>query len=96
VPEGFSDAFPRDIDPSGRVLGTAQLRPGPGGAATASRAVIWKRQCSGWRVQLLRSPEGAVVNAEHMNRFGTVVGTVANPAPGSTGGLLWRLKPLHH
>jgi hypothetical protein len=93
VPQGFSDAFARDVDARGRVLGTAQVRPGPGSTVTASRAVVWKPRCGGnWQALVLASPnDTALVSAERMNEWGDVVGTVSNPTADSTGGLLWHV-----
>lgn len=91
VPEGFTDAIARDLNTHGQVVGSVLLRPGPGPAATSSRAAIWKRKHGRWRVKLLPSPgETALVSGDRINERGDVVGNSPAPAPGSTGGLLWR------
>lgn len=91
LPEGFTDAFATDVNASGHVLGTAQVRSSTG-ALQASRAVVW-RLCHrrGSAVSLLANPPGtALTVGAHLNDRGDAVGSAPLPLPGSSGGLLWR------
>jgi hypothetical protein len=91
LPEGFTDAFATDVNASGHVLGTAQVRSSTG-AIQASRAVVW-HPCRrrGAAVSLLPNPPGtALAFAARLHERGDAVGSAPLPPAGSSGGLLWR------
>ncbi len=92
VPDSFTDAFARDVDAGGDVVGTAQVRSSGGPSASASRAVIWRRG-HGWSwtpILLPNPPDTSFTQAEKMNERGDVVGNSPAPADGASGALLWR------
>jgi len=98
LPEGFTDAFPNDLNEPGMVLGTAAVRLGPG-SPVSSQAVVWT--WSGARArfvtQVLPNPKGAsIVTAAGLNERGDVVGIAPLPPPGTSGGLLWKRKDHSH
>jgi len=91
LPEGFTDAFARDVNGQGDVAGTALVRS-PSGATTGSRAIVWRRGERGRFVaEPLDNPPGTALSvAEGMNERGDVVGSSPAPAAGQSGGLLWK------
>ena len=93
LPKGFTDAFARDLNSHGEIVGTALVRS-PAGATTAARVVVWRRGARGRFVPtLLASPAGAsIAVAEQVNERGDVVGSTPMPAAGQSGGLLWKKK----
>lgn len=93
LPEGFTDAFARDLNTRGEIVGSALVRS-PAGATTAARVVVWRRGAGGRFVPtLLASPAGAsIAVAEQVNERGDVVGSTPMPAAGRSGGLLWKKK----
>ena len=96
VPEGFTDASATDINVTGKVVGTAAVREGF--SLVGSRAVVWAfRRHSGWKEELLTSPEGATfVFGTRLNDVRSVVGNDIRPPAGSTGALLWKRQwPWH-
>jgi uncharacterized membrane protein len=98
VPEGFTDAVPNDINELGTILGTASVRP-VSGPPSASQAVewTWSRARRRFVTRLLANPPGtALVTASGMNERGDAVGSAPLPAPGMSGGLLWRRSGRGH
>jgi len=96
VPEGFTDAVPNDINELGTILGTASVRPASGPPA-ASQAVEWTWSRGRFVTRLLANPPGtALVTASGINARGDVVGSAPVPAPGTSGGLLWRRRGHGH
>lgn len=93
VPEGFTDAYPSDVNRHG-VVGTALVR-GADGLTTASQGVSWKFARGHWRSTLLPNPAGvAVASVGQISDTGEIVGLAPAPAAGTSGALLWR--PLGH
>jgi hypothetical protein len=92
VPQGFTDAFATDVNESGMILGTAQVRQATAPTLVSSQAVVWWRgHRRGYKATLLANPPGvAVVTAARLNERGDVVGIAPAPPAGSTGGLVWR------
>jgi len=98
VPAGFTDAVPNDVNELGTVLGTAYVRSAAG-PAVASQAVAWTWSWAKGRFVpgLLPNPPGtAFVTASRMNERGDAVGSTPLPAPGTSGGLLWKRKACGH
>lgn len=98
VPAGFTDAVANDVNELGTVLGTAQVRSASG-SPVASQAVVWTWSWGKARFVpgLLPNPPGtAFVTAARLNEHGDVVGSTPLPAPGASGGLLWKRQPCGH
>jgi hypothetical protein len=93
VPEGFTDAYPTDVNEDGEVLGTAQVRP-PTGPATLSQAVVWKaRHKDRHAIEVLPNPpDTPIVTSTSINERGDALGIARAPLPGSSGGLLWKRR----
>jgi len=93
VPEGFTDAYPTDVNEDGEVLGTAQVRP-PTGAPTLSQVVVWRsRHKDRYAVEVLPNPpETPIVTSTSINERGDALGIARAPLPGSSGGLLWKRR----
>lgn len=93
VPTGFTDAFPADVNELGTIVGTALERKAqPGDVRVRSSAVVWtwsrKRR---YVASVLPNPQGVVfATGAHTNELGDVVGNAPIPAPGTSGGLLWK------
>jgi hypothetical protein len=92
LPAGFTDGFATDVNSLGVILGTAQVRQATAPTLAYSAAVVWLCGHRGdFKTRLLANPAGvAVVNASRLNERGDVVGIAPNPAPGTTGGLVWK------
>jgi len=99
LPDGFTDAVSNDVNELGTVLGTAYVRPATPGPAVASQAVVWTWSWTerGFVPSLLPNPpDTALVTAARINERGDVVGYAPLPAPGTSGGLLWKRKSCGH
>jgi hypothetical protein len=95
VPGGFTDAVANDVNELGTILGTAYVRSATAGLALASQAVVWTWSWKKARYvpDVLPNPPGtAFVTAARVNERGGVVGSTPLPAPGTSGGLLWKQK----
>jgi hypothetical protein len=99
VPEGFTDAIASDVNELGAIVGTAYLRQATPPTLAASQAVVWTW---GWARRrfvaslLANPPATAFVTGTRMNERGDVVGNAPLPAPGTSGGLLWKRKSHGH
>jgi hypothetical protein len=93
VPEGFTDAYPTDVNEDGEILGTAQVRP-PTGPPALSQAVVWKSRHKGRHaVEILPNPQDTpIVTSTSINERGDALGIARAPLPGWTGGLLWKRR----
>ncbi len=90
VPAGYTDAYARDVNSRGEVVGTALVR-GPDGLEAASQGVHWIFERGRWRMTLLSNPEGvAFASTEQISEKGEIVGISPTPAQGASGALLWR------
>ncbi|HSD65191.1 MAG TPA: hypothetical protein VLF95_00745 [Vicinamibacteria bacterium] len=95
LPETFTDGVANDVNDTGLILGTAYVRPDAPGPAVASQAVLWAWSCArkGFATTVLPNPpETALVVAARLNERGDAVGNAPLPAPGTSGGLLWKRK----
>ena len=92
VPAGFTDAFPADVNELGAVVGTAFVRQAAAPSTVRSNAVVWTWWRKGKYVaSVLPNPEGvAFATGARINEKGDVVGNAPLPAPGTSGGLLWK------
>jgi hypothetical protein len=91
--EGITDAVPSDVNEVGAILGTAYVRPPTPGPPVSSRAVVWTWSWGQNRfaTRLLPNPPGTpFVTAARLNERGDAVGNAPLPAPGTSGGLLWK------
>ncbi|HEX9186301.1 MAG TPA: hypothetical protein VGB87_04470, partial [Vicinamibacteria bacterium] len=92
VPEGFTDAFPTDVNEAGAVLGTAVVRQSTFPTLALSQVVVWTWwHKGGYRATVLPNPEGvAIVTSTGLNEKGDALG-FASPAPaGGSGGYIWK------
>ncbi len=97
VPDGFTDAYARDLNSRGVVVGTALVRDAAN-RTTSAQGVSWRFERGRWRVSLLEQPAGVgFTSPEQISEKGDVVGTTPTPATGHSGALLWpRLKGHGH
>ena len=71
VPEGFTDAYARDVNSRGEIVGTALVRGA--GASTFTQGVVWSYRGGRWRTTLLANPaEGAGASTEQISDKGEV------------------------
>lgn len=93
VPEGFTDAYARDVNSRGEIVGTALVRGA--GASTFTQGVVWSYRGGRWRTTLLANPaEGAGASTEQISDKGEVIGLTVAPGDGQSGALLWHV-PCH-
>jgi hypothetical protein len=93
VPAGFTDAFSADVNELGTIVGTALEREAtPGDVRVRSSAVIWTwSRMRRYVASVLPNPPGvAFATGAHINELSDVVGNAPIPAPGTSGGLLWK------
>ncbi len=89
VPGGFTDAYARDLNSHGVVVGTALVRDAAN-RTTSAQGVLWRFERGRWEVTLLEQPAGVgFTSPEQISEKGDVVGTTPTPATGHSGALLW-------
>jgi hypothetical protein len=92
VPLGFTDASPADVNELGAIVGTAFVRQATPPSNVRSNAVVWARWWRGKYVtSVLPNPQGVVfATGARINERGDAIGNAPIPAPGTSGGLLWK------
>jgi hypothetical protein len=92
VPDGFTDAFPTDVNEVGAVLGTALLRQSTFPTLASSQVVVWTWwHKGGYRATVLPNPEGAaIVTSTALNEKGDALGFASPAPPGGSGGYIWK------
>ncbi len=89
VPVGFTDAYARDVNSHGVVVGTALVRDAANRTISA-QGVLWEFLRGRWNVTLLAQPAGVdFTSPEQISEKGQVVGTTPTPTPGNSGALVW-------
>jgi len=95
VPDGFTDAYARDVNSHGVVVGTALVRDAAN-RTTSAQGVLWEFVRGRWEASLLAQPSGVeFTSPEQISERGQVVGTTPTPAAGNSGALLWPRAKRH-